>query len=208
MKQIVTQLIPDYFKWFEYKFGYFNLEDIIQILSRFFIPKLYNKYLKEENAADAPIVLREHKSTNKLVDKLYEEIGGHLIVTDESIQLDFPYFRNLKGVAGSDPQPHIPYDPYRQDVSKFDYNFVLSELKRFVAYHIYQTLGIGERMAYRNYDPMVDPIARKLIKDLYKEAVEKGFVEYKSIDALNESVDWNKIGKVIRDPDKSHSFGI
>ena len=86
----------------------------------------------EDTDSNNPFAIteEEHKSTNKLVDKLYKEIRGHLIVTDESIQLDFPYFRDLKGVSGSDPQPHIPFDPYRQDVSKFDYNFVLSEYCR------------------------------------------------------------------------------
>ena len=178
MKQIVQQLIPDYFKWFEYKFGYWNLEDIIQILSRFFIPKLYNKYLKEENAPDAPIVLREHKSINKLVDKVYNEIGDSLILTDETIELHFPYFKDTKG------QPEIYYDPFHSNVGKFDTNYVLSELKRFVAFHLLQTMGIGEKLQYRDYDPMVDPIAQKLLKDIYKKAVVNGFVQYDSLDTL------------------------
>lgn len=199
-QQIVQQLIPDYFKWFEHKFGYFNLEDIIQILSRFFIPKLYNKYLKGENAPDAPIVLREHKSINKLVEKVYNEIKNNLILTDETIELHFPYFNMA--------QPQIYYDPFHSNVGKFDMYYVLGELKRFIAYHLFQTMGIGKKISFGNYDPMVDPIARKLIKDIYAEAVEKGFVQYDSLDTLglNESVDWDKIGKVIRDPDKSEQI--
>ena len=175
-QQIVQQLIPDYFKWFEHKFGYFNLEDIIQILSRFFIPKLYNKYLKGENAPDAPIVLREHKSINKLVEKVYNEIKNNLILTDETIELHFPYFNMV--------QPQIYYDPFHSNVGKFDTYYVLGELKRFIAYHLFQTMGIGKKISFGNYDPMVDPIARKLIKDIYAEAVEKGFVQYDSLDTL------------------------
>ncbi len=161
-KQIFQQLIPDYFKWFEHKFGYFNLEDIIQILSRFFIPKLYNKYLKGDNASNAPIVMREHKSINKLVDKVYDEIKNNLILTDETIELHFPYFKDTKG------QPQIYYDPFHSNLGKFDFNYVLGELKRFVAYHLFKTMGIGKKLQYGNYDLMVDPIARKLIKDLYQ----------------------------------------
>ena len=71
----------------------------------------------------------------------------------------------------------------------------MSELKRFVAYHIHKTLGIGDKMQFRNYDPMVDPIARKLIKDLYKEAVEKGVVNMEGMDKYFNTINETKIRK-------------
>ena len=80
-------------------------------------------------------------------------------------------------------QPQIYYDPFHSNVGKFDTYYVLGELKRFIAYHLFQTMGIGKKISFGNYDPMVDPIARKLIKDIYAEGVEKGFVQY---------IDWYK----------------
>ena len=122
--------------------------------------------------------LKEHKSINKLVDKVYNEIKNNLILTDESIELHFPYFKDTKG------QPQIYYDPFHSNLGKFDFKYVLGELKRFVAYHLFKTMGIGKNLQYGNYDLMVDPIARKLIKDLYQEAVEKGIV---NVEGINES---------------------
>ena len=112
---------------------------------------------------------------------MYNEISDSLILTDETIELHFPYFRNLKP---SMSQPEIYYDPFHSNVGKFDTTYVLSELKRFVAFHLLKTMGIGEKLQYRDYDPMVDPIAKKLLKDIYKKAVLNGFVQYDSLDTL------------------------
>ncbi len=61
-RDIVRQTLNDFFIIFEEHYGYFNLEDIINVLARFFIPKLYNKYLKEDDTPDAPIVIRENNN--------------------------------------------------------------------------------------------------------------------------------------------------
>jgi len=144
----------------------------------------------EDNDPNPSTVMGESESKNnleKLIDKLYKEIWGYLIVNKNEVHLDLPYFKDLSGDIQS-----IPYDPYRQDIGNFNRGFIYGELERFVAYHLKKTMDIGKKLQFRNYDPMVKPIAEKLIKSLYKEVVDKGFVEY---DNLNESVDWsNKKG--------------
>jgi len=133
----------------------------------------------EDNDPNPSIVMGESESKNnleKLIDKLYKEIWGYLITNKNEVHLDLPYFKDLK----SDAQ--IPYDPYRQDIGNFNSNFIRGELERFVAYHLYKTMDIGEKLQFRNYDPMVKPIAEKLIKSLYKEVVDKGFVKSNQVE--------------------------
>ena len=48
-RDIIRQTLNDFFIIFEDYYGYFNLDDIINVLGRFFIPKLYNQYLKEDD---------------------------------------------------------------------------------------------------------------------------------------------------------------
>ena len=55
-------------------YGYFNIDDIVNVLARFFIPKLYNRYLKEDDTPDAPIVMRENKNMESLIDKVVRDI--------------------------------------------------------------------------------------------------------------------------------------
>ena len=38
-------------------------------------------------------------------------------------------------------------------------------------------MDIGEKLQFRDYDPMVKPIVEKLIKDIYIEALNQSFVK-------------------------------
>ena len=50
-------------------------------------------------------------------------------------------------------------------------------MRRFVTYHISKTLGIINDHPYGDDDPMVTPIAEKLTKAFYNDALADGFVE-------------------------------
>ena len=73
-RDIVRETLNDFFIIFEDHYGYYNLEDMINVLARFFIPKLYNRYLKEDDTPDAPIVMRESKQIESLIDKIVRDI--------------------------------------------------------------------------------------------------------------------------------------
>jgi len=167
--------------------------------------------IRDHSETDQPQFMGESKNIitesniEKLINRLYQEINDNISVNDEGILLDFPYFRELKG-----GNPTITYDPFRRDINYFDHNYVFGELERFVAYHLHKTLDIGDKLQFRNYDPMVKPIVEKLIKDIYIEAINQSFVKSTQVGEkkynLNESVDWNKIGKVLRDPANSEQI--
>ena len=176
-KDIVSQTLSDFFVLFEDRYGYYNLEDIINVLARFFIPKLYNRYLKEDDTPDAPIVIRENKNMESLIDKVVRDIEKNFKYGEESIAfntVDY-WFRD------SDLSRNINfyYDSYHSNIGEFDYEFVLSTLSNLVAYYLYKTMGIGvpKRISNRHFDdPMVAPIAKKLTQNAYKVAKEKGYV--------------------------------
>ncbi len=167
--------------------------------------------IRDHSETEQPPFMEECKNIikesniEKLINRLYQEINDNISVNDEGILLDFPYFRELKG-----GNPTITYDPFRRDINYFDHNYVFGELERFVAYHLHKTLDIGDKLQFRNYDPMVKPIVEKLIKDIYIEAINQSFVKSTQVGEkkynLNESVDWNKIGKVLRDPANSEQI--
>ena len=73
-KDIVRQTVAEFMDLFEAQYGYYNIEDIINVLARFFIPKLYNKYLKEDDTPDAPIVMRESKNMISLTEQSAPQI--------------------------------------------------------------------------------------------------------------------------------------
>ena len=99
-------------------------------------------------------------------------------------------------------------------------------MRRFVTYHINKTLGIVSDHPYGNNDPMVTPIAERLTSAFYDDALRMGYVEknpnidkqswysgsvikYHIEDRLDEStekIDFNKIGKVLRDPENSEQI--
>ena len=87
-RDIVRQTLNDFFIIFEDHYGYFNLEDIINVLARFFIPKLYNRYLKEDDTPDAPIVIRENNNMESLIDKVVRDIEKNFAYHKESINFD------------------------------------------------------------------------------------------------------------------------
>ena len=68
-RDMVRQTLNDFFIIFENHYGYYNLEGIVNVLAGFFIPKFYNKYIKEDDKPNAPIVMRESKQINSLIDK-------------------------------------------------------------------------------------------------------------------------------------------
>ena len=176
-RDIVRQTLNDFFIIFEDHYGYFNLEDIINVLARFFIPKLYNRYLKEDDTPDAPIVIRENNNMESLIDKVVRDIEKNFAYLKESINFNSEDY----GFRDSNLSRNIDfyYDPYHSTLGIFDYGYVLSTLSNLVAYYLYKTMGIGvpKRISNRHFDdPMVAPIAKKLTQNAYKVAKEKGYV--------------------------------
>lgn len=176
-KDILSQTISDFFVLFEDRYGYFNIEDIVNVLARFFIPKLYNRYLKEDDTPDASIVMRESKNMESLIDKVVRDIEKNFAYLKESINFNTEDY----GFRDSDLSRHIDfyYDPYHSTLGVFDYEYMLSTLSNFVAYYLFKTMGIGEpkRIQNRHFDdPMVAPIAKKLTQNAYKVAKDKGYV--------------------------------
>lgn len=176
-KDILSQTISDFFVLFEDRYGYFNIEDIVNVLARFFIPKLYNRYLKEDDTPDAPIVMRESKNMESLIDKVVRDIEKNFAYLKESINFNTEDY----GFRDSDLSRHIDfyYDPYHSTLGIFDYGYMLSTLSNFVAYYLFKTMGIGEpkRIQNRHFDdPMVAPIAKKLTQNAYKVAKQKGYI--------------------------------
>ena len=176
-KDILSQTISDFFVLFEDRYGYFNIEDIVNVLARFFIPKLYNRYLKEDDTPDAPIVIRENKNIDSLIDKVVRDIEKNFRYGKESINFNTVDY----GFRDSDLSRNIDfyYDPYHSTLGVFDYEYVLSTLSNLVAYYLFKTMGIGEpkRIQNRHFDdPMVAPIAKKLTQNTYKIAKDKGYV--------------------------------
>ena len=176
-RDIVRQTLNDFFIVFEEHYGYFNLEDIINVLARFFIPKLYNKYIKESDKPVAPIVMRENKNMDSLIDKVVRDIEKNFAYLKESINFNSEDY----GFRDSNLSRNIDfyYDPYHSTLGVFDYEFVLSTLSNLVAYYLYKTMGIGEpkRISNRHFDdPMVAPIAKKLTQNAYRVAKEKGYI--------------------------------
>lgn len=176
-KDILSQTISDFFVLFEDRYGYFNIEDIVNVLARFFIPKLYNRYLKEDDTPDAPIVIRENKNMDSLIDKVVRDIENNFAYLKESINFNTEDY----GFRDSDLSRNIDfyYDPYHSTLGIFDYGYMLSTLSNFVAYYLFKTMGIGEpkRIQNRHFDdPMVAPIAKKLTQNAYKVAKQKGYI--------------------------------
>ena len=176
-KDILSQTISDFFVLFEDRYGYFNIEDIVNVLARFFIPKLYNRYLKEDDTPDAPIVIRENKNMDSLIDKVVRDIEKNFAYLKESINFNTEDY----GFRDSDLSRNIDfyYDPYHSTLGIFDYGYMLSTLSNFVAYYLFKTMGIGEpkRIQNRHFDdPMVAPIAKKLTQNAYKVAKQKGYI--------------------------------
>ena len=176
-RDFFSQTLNDFFIAFEERYGYFNIDDIVNVLARFFIPKLYNRYLKGDDAPDAPIVMRENKNMDSLVDKVVRDIEKNFTYLTESINFNTVDY----GFRDSDLSRNINfyYDPYHSNVGIFDYKYVLSTLSNLVAYYLYKTMGIGEpkRLINRRFDdPMVAPIAKKLTQNAYKIAKEKRYV--------------------------------
>jgi len=169
-RDIVRQTLNDFFIVFEEHYGYYNLEDIINVLARFFIPKLYNKYIKGDDKPDAPIVMRESKNMDSLIDKVVRDLERNFNYGKESINfktVDYGFRdRDLSRVV------HFYYDPYHSNIGKFDYEFVLSTMSRLVAFYLYKTMGIEMDVN----DPMVKPIATKLTQNAYQIAKDKEYV--------------------------------
>ena len=176
-RDILSQTLNDFFILFEDRYGYFNIDDIINVLARFFIPKLYNKYFKEDNMPNAPIVMRESKQIESLIDKVVRDIEKNFRYGKESINFNTVDY----GFRDSDLSRNIDfyYDTYHSTLGVFDYEFVLSTLSNLVAYYLFKTMGIGEpkRIQNRHFDdPIVAPIAKKLTQNTYKVAKDKGYV--------------------------------
>ena len=176
-RDILSQTLNDFFTLFEERYGYFNIDDIINVLARFFIPKLYNKYFKEDNMPNAPIVMRESKQIESLIDKVVRDIEKNFRYGKESINFNTVDY----GFRDSDLSRNIDfyYDPYHSTLGVFDYEYVLSTLSNLVAYYLFKTMGIGEpkRIQNRHFDdPIVAPIAKKLTQNTYKVAKDKGYV--------------------------------
>ena len=176
-KDILSQTLSDFFILFEDRYGYFNIDDIINVLARFFIPKLYNKYFKEDNIPNAPIVMRESNQIESLIDKVVRDIEKNFRYGKESIDFNTVDY----GFRDSDLSRNVNfyYDPYHGTLGIFDYDFVLSTLSNLVAYYLFKTMGIGEPKKIQNRhfdDPMVAPIAKKLTQNVYKVAKDKGYV--------------------------------
>ncbi len=177
-RDMVRQTLNDFFIIFEDHYGYYNLEDIINVLARFFIPKFYNKYIKEDDKPDAPIVMRESKQINTLIDKVVRDIEKNFTYGKESINFNTVDY----GFRDSDLSRNVDfyYDPYHSNIGIFDYEYMLRTLSNLVAYYLYKTMGIGEptRISNRHFDdPMVAPIAKKLTQNAYKIAKEKRYVK-------------------------------
>ena len=176
-RDVFNQTLSDFFTVFEERYGYFNIDDIVNVLARFFIPKLYNRYLKEDDTPDAPIVIRENKNMDSLIDKVVRDIEKNFAYLKESINFNTEDY----GFRDRDLSRHIDfyYDPYHSTLGVFDYEYMLSTLSNFVAYYLFKTMGIGEpkRIQNRHFDdPMVAPIAKKLTQNAYKVAKDKGYV--------------------------------
>ena len=176
-RDVLNQTLSDFFTVFEERYGYFNIDDIVNVLARFFIPKLYNRYLKEDDTPDAPIVIRENKNMDSLIDKVVRDIEKNFAYLKESINFNTADY----GFRDSDLSRIIDfyYDPYHSTLGVFDYEYVLSTLSNLVAYYLFKTMGIGEpkRIQNRHFDdPMVAPIAKKLTQNAYKVAKQKGYI--------------------------------
>jgi len=179
-RDIVRETLNDFFIIFEDHYGYYNLEDMINVLARFFIPKLYNRYLKEDDTPDAPIVMRESKQIESLIDKIVRDIEKNFKYGKESINFNTVDY----GFRDSNLSRNVQfyYDPYHSNVGIFDYKYMLSTLSNLVTYYLYKTMGIGDpkslQISNRHFDdPMVAPIARILTQNAYKIAKEKRYVK-------------------------------
>ena len=177
-RDMVRQTLNDFFIIFEHHYGYYNLDDIINVLARFFIPKFYNKYIKGDDKPDAPIVMRENKNIESLIGKVVRDIEKNFTYGKESINFNTVDY----GFRDRDLSRNVDfyYDPYHSNVGIFDYEYMLSTLSNLVAYYLYKTMGLGEpkRLSNRHFDdPMVAPIAKKLTQNAYKIAKEKRYVK-------------------------------
>ena len=175
-KDMVRQTLSDFFIIFEHHYGYYNLEDIINVLARFFIPKFYNKYIKGDDKPDAPIVMRENKNVDTLVDKMVGEIMSNLEIEKEFVTVKSSLVDDLR--LRTDIK--IYYDPYHSNVKEFDYEYMLYRISNFVAFYLYKFLGLGVKgklSMRRMDDPMVNPIANKIVQKIYKIAKSKRYVK-------------------------------
>ena len=141
----------------------------------------------------------QENNIEKLSNRVFLEIYNAATVEEEAIYLNQPYFKSSR-----EDNPNIPYDPFRQGIKKFDYSYVLNDMRRFVTYHINKTLGIVSDHPYGQNDPMVTPIAERLTNAFYKDALDRGLVEVNpNIEKqswysgsiikhhLDEAVDWS-----------------
>ena len=177
-RDMVRQTLNDFFIIFENHYGYYNLEDIVNVLARFFIPKFYNKYIKEDGAPDAPIVLRESKKRNPFVDKVVKRIEKGFKYDKQYVIFDTED-AGLINALGSKPL-YFYYDPFHSDIGIFDYEYMVSVVSSLIAYYLFKTMGIGDPRSYsgrRNDDPTVEPIARKLVDNIYEIVKNKGYVK-------------------------------
>ena len=181
-RDIIQQTLNDFFIIFEDNYGYFNLEDIVNVLARFFIPKFYNKYIKEGDKPNAPIVMRENKNIDSLVDKVVRDIERNFNYGEESIDFNTVDY----GFRDRDLSRNVNfyYDPYHSNIGIFDYEYMLSTLSNLVAYYLYKTMGLEMNVN----DPMVKPIATKLTQNAYDITKNKGYVKTlrNSMDSLTE----------------------
>jgi len=177
-----------------------------------------------ELPSNNPFRITESKNNiEKLINKVFLEIYNAATLEEEAIYLNQSYFPNTVRQGNTDgTDPNIPFDPFRQQIKKFDYNFVVNDMKRFVTYHINKTLGIVSKDPYGKRDPMVSPIAERLTSAFYKDALKMGYVEENPniekqswysgsiikhhLDESTEKIDFNKIGKVLRDPANSEQI--
>ena len=113
----------------------------------------------------------QENNVEKLINRVALEIYNAATVEEEAIYLNQSYF-----VQHNNPDPHIPYDPFHQGIKKFDYNFVLGEVRRFVTYHFLKTLGIENKDPYGSGDPMILPIAKILTNAFYKDSLDRRYV--------------------------------
>ena len=145
----------------------------------------------------------QESNIEKLINRVVGEIYNAATLDEEAIYLNQPYFKTSR-----EDNPNIPFDPFRQQIKKFDYKFVLDDMRRFVTYHINKTLGIVNDHPYGKNDPMVTPIAERLTSAFYDDALGMGYIEenpnidkqswysgsvikYHIEDRLDESIDWS-----------------
>tara|TARA_B100001769_G_C22110648_1_gene600730 strand:- start:572 stop:2710 length:2139 start_codon:yes stop_codon:yes gene_type:complete len=211
-RDMVRQTLNDFFIIFEDHYGYYNLEDIINVLARFFIPKFYNKYIKEDDTPDAPIVMRESMRVDKkkeltpFLKKVLRRIvvDTNFVTTEfDQILIEYPdgisIAFNLSGTWDKLITPPHSLKKYLKNT------YGITEKESVILwYHYKEKIKelYGDYKAQKNKSRMEESKNMESLIDKVVRDIEKNF------NYGEESIDFNTVDYGFRDRDLSRSVNF